>query len=53
MNSVCPKFISNWPVFRKIGTRIFEVLLYTKSVRVTNTRPLGEVGGKSSLQLYR
>ena len=32
LNSVCPKIISNKPVFRKIGVRIFEVLLYTKSV---------------------
>ena len=39
LNSVCPKIISNQPVFRKIGVRIFEVLLYTKSVRATKTRP--------------
>ena len=43
LNSVCPKFISNKQVFRKIGVRIFEVLLYTKFVRATNTRPFGEV----------
>ena len=24
LNPVCPKFISNWRVFRKIGVRIFE-----------------------------
>ena len=42
LNSVCPKSISNKPVFRKMGGRIFEVLLYTKSVCATNTRPFGE-----------
>ena len=49
LNSVCPKFISNWPVSQKIGFQIFEVLLHTKSVCATNTRP----GGKSPIQLYR
>ena len=28
LNSVCPKFISNLRVFRKIGVRKFEVLMY-------------------------
>ena len=53
LNSVCTKFISNEPVFRKIGVQIFEVLLYIKTVCATNTRPFGEVGGKSPIKLYR
>ena len=35
----------------KVGVRISEVLLFTKFVRATNTRPFEAVGGKSALSL--